>query len=134
MFKTAHLKNFFSFENLNFWDFLFLFRRLRVTLGAMRHSWEVILCGLKITNHSIWDMIDKISRTQKRVDGRLTSYSWAPLIIQYTVFSLFYVQVNQVSRKIPSFRRKNAPAGDCGHPVGNRTRFDWKRAPSCQEQ
>ena len=98
----------FSFENFDFWDFLFLFRRLRVTLGAMRHSWEVILCGLKITNHSIWDMIDKISRTQKKVDGRLTSYSWAPLIIQYTVFSLFYVQVNQVSRKIRLFRQERA--------------------------
>ena len=109
----------FSFENFDFWDFLFLFRRLRVTLGAMRHSWEVILCGLKITNHSIWDMIDKISRTQKKVDGRLTSYSWAPLIIQYTVFSLFYVQVNQVSRKIPLFRRERA------HPVGLKV-WSWK--------
>ena len=119
--QNCTLEKFFSFENFDFWDFLFLFRRLRVTLGAMRHSWEVILCGLKITNHSIWDMIDKISRTQKRVDGRLTSYSWAPLITQYTVFSLFYVQVNQVSKK-QLLSRKNAQAGDCAHPVGNRTR------------
>ena len=92
------------FFNWKFWFlrfFVFISSIEGDTWGDASLLRGLILCGLKITNHSIWDMIDKISRTQKRVDGRLTSYSWAPLIIQYTVFSLFYVQVNQVSRKIP---------------------------------
>ena len=77
----------FSFENFDFWDFLFLFRRLRVTLGAMRHSWGVILCGLKITNHSIWDMIDKISRTQKRL-----MVGWHLILEHHLSFSIqFFV-------------------------------------------
>ena len=115
MFKTAHLKIFFSFEKFDFWDFCFYFVDWGWHLGrcvtlerVSEGEWSSVVLKSRIIPFEIW--LTRFLEHNKRVDGRLTSYSWAPLIIQYTVFSLFYVQVNQVSRKIPSFRRKKRPS------------------------
>ena len=118
MFKTAHLKV-FHLKILIFEIFCFYFVDWGWHLGrcVTLERWSSVVLKSRIIPFEIW--LTRFLEHKKKVDGRLTSYSWAPLIIQYTVFSLFGVQVNQVATKIPVFCRKRT------HPVGTEV-WSWK--------